>query len=82
MAIPATLLENFKTLGRAFDNEDTALVEMVRKSTGKKVAVICAVSTNPENGEYYLAPFAVMINGDPFEMFEPVGVEITAEEEG
>ena len=61
--------ENFKTLTRAFENNDVCLVDVQRKSDGKQVAAICAVSF--VDGEYHITPLAIMIDGNPFEDFEP-----------
>lgn len=59
---------NFNTLQRAFDQGDVCLVSSVRKSDGKPVSLVCAVSF--VDGEYAMSPLAVMVEGNPFEDFE------------
>lgn len=61
--------ENFETLKKAFSNYDVALVSAIRKSTGESVALCCAVSM--QNPEVILTPLAVMVEGDPYEEFQP-----------
>jgi len=60
---------NFESIKRAFENGDVALLECQLRSTGEKVAVITAV--NREGEEFGLVPFAVMLNGNPYEMLNP-----------
>jgi hypothetical protein len=60
---------NFDTLQSAFQNGDVALLECQLKSTGESVAVIVAVNRDGE--EFSFAPFAMMFNGDPYEMLNP-----------
>lgn len=63
---------NFDTLKRAADQGCMALLESHRISDGKRVALVCAVS--PPHGEqetYDITPFAEMIEGNPFEIYEP-----------
>jgi hypothetical protein len=64
-------LENFETLKRAAENEDLALVSAIRKSDGQPVALVCAVGFDRSSEEFNITPFAVMVEGDPFELFEP-----------
>lgn len=60
---------NFDSIKRAFENGDVTLLECQLKSTGETVAVITAV--NQEDEEFSFVPFAVMINGNPYEMLNP-----------
>jgi hypothetical protein len=60
---------NFATLQSAFQNGDVALLECQLKATGESVAVIVAV--NREGEEVEFAPFAMMFNGNPYEMLNP-----------
>ena len=60
---------NFGTLQKAFENGDSALISAVRKSDGADVALVCAMGRSPD-GQITLAPLAVMIEGDPYELFE------------
>lgn len=69
MAIPIGTKANFETLGAAFDRDDVALLEGRRVSDGEIVALVCTVHMNDD--EYILTPFAEMINGNPYEMYDP-----------
>lgn len=60
---------NFDTLARAFDNRQVALVEVRRRSDGEAVAAVCSVGQ--EGGDFIITPFAVMVEGNPFELFDP-----------
>ena len=59
---------NFGTLARAFRNEDAALVSAIDKASGEPRAWVCAMHRN-EDGTITPVPFAVMVWGNPFEMF-------------
>jgi hypothetical protein len=59
---------NFATLQRAESMGDLALVSAIRKSDGKAVALLCAMSRTEEG--IMPMPLAVMIEGNPFEDFE------------
>lgn len=61
--------KNFETLRRAFSEGDVALVECLVNATGEKVATVCAVTRDRD--EVVFTPFAVMLNGNPFEMLSP-----------
>lgn len=60
---------NFNTLLRAADNSDLALVSAIRKDDQLPVALICAMSVN-EDETITPIPLAVMVEGNPFEIFE------------
>lgn len=60
---------NFETLREAFENGDVALLECQLKTTGESVAVVVAV--NRDGGEFGFVPFAMMFNGNPYEMLNP-----------
>lgn len=72
-------VENFKTLTRAFECGDAALLDVRRKSDGKSVVAIVAIQRDGD--EYQMIPFAIMIEGDPYEMYEPPSVDGTTEYE-
>ena len=74
MAIPAGHRQNFDTLHEAFANGDVALMECQLTSTGENVAVICAASRG-SNGEIEFSPFAMMFNGNPYELGNPPKAE-------
>jgi hypothetical protein len=61
--------ENFDTLKRAFSTGNIGLIEVTLKSTGEKLACVCAIVKN--KGEYVVTPFALMMNGNPYELLEP-----------
>lgn len=61
-------LANFETIKKAAENEDLALVSAVRKSDGAQVALVTAMGFT--DGEYIMYPLAVMIEGNPYELFE------------
>ena len=80
MALSETAKKNFETLARAFANGDACVVEVVDKTTGKTVPMICAAWRSDEDGKDMMnfAPFAVLVGDeeDPYERFAPPeGVE-------
>ena len=60
---------NFDTLRQAFENGDVALLECQLKSTGESVAVVTAINDNGD--DYGFVPFAMMFNGNPYELLNP-----------
>jgi len=62
-------IANFKTLSKAFDNDDVALMECTDVNTGEAVAVICMV--NRMEGDIAFVPIARMFNGNPYEELIP-----------
>lgn len=81
--------QNFATLQRAFKHDDVALVDVRRKSDGHSVPAICIVQPHPEPsmpGEMLITPFAVMVEGNPYESFDPPSPHdagyLQADEEG
>mgnify|MGYP001450479539 CR=1 FL=1 len=60
--------KNFETLQAATRDGMVALVSARRKSDGAKVALACAV--NRSDGTMELVPLAVMVEGNPYELFE------------
>jgi hypothetical protein len=60
---------NFSTLARAFEHGHAALVEVQRISDGATVPAICAIGFT--GGIYEITPFALLIEGNPFELFNP-----------
>ena len=61
--------QNFETLSEAFANGDVCLLECQIAATGEVVAAICAAQT--VHGEVEFVPFAIMINGNPYEVLNP-----------
>lgn len=60
---------NYETLLRAVKNEDLALVSAIRKADQAPVALLCAMHRLPD-GNIIPVPLAVMVEGNPFELFE------------
>ena len=60
--------ENFNTLLRAAGQGDLALVSAIRKADQKLVALVCAM--HRRKGAMMAVPLAVMVEGDPFQLFE------------
>lgn len=69
MALTEWDKNNFKTLQRAFANGDVALMDLRRRSDGKSVGAIVALGKAGEDITF--TPFAVMVEGNPFELFDP-----------
>lgn len=60
---------NFETLTRAAADHALALVSAIRKADQRPVALVCAMQTN-DDGTLTPVPFAVMVEGNPFDLFE------------
>ncbi len=60
---------NFSTLARAFEHGHAALVEVQRVSDGAVVPAVCTIGF--ADGLYEITPFALLIEGNPFELFNP-----------
>ena len=60
---------NFELLHKAAKHHDLCLVSAIRKADQRPVALVCAMNRDA-NGNYCPAPIAVMIEGNPFELFE------------
>lgn len=60
---------NFATLLRAVGDGEVALVSAIRKEDRKPVALVCAMQRNDDDTLTPI-PFAVMVEGNPFELFE------------
>lgn len=60
---------NFETLLRAAKNQDLCLVSSLRVADGADVALVCASGMN-EDGKVVLSPLAVMVEGNPYELFQ------------
>ena len=74
MALATGHKANFETLQQAFDNGDLALIECQLAATGEPVAVLCAANRQPD-GEVEFAPFAMLFNGNPYELLNPPNSE-------
>jgi hypothetical protein len=60
---------NLNTIIRAARDGALALMECKLNATGEIVAVLCAV--NREVDEFAFTPFAVLPNGNPYELLSP-----------
>jgi hypothetical protein len=71
MAIPDHLTSNFKTLLRAADDGNLALMECQDAATGEARYVLCAVGRNGD--DYVMTPFGHLAEGNPYEAYLPPG---------
>ena len=60
---------NFATLRAACAAGDLALVSAIRKADKKPVALVCAMQQN-EDKTLSPVPLAVMVEGNPYELFD------------
>jgi hypothetical protein len=74
MAIAVGHRQNFHTLQQAFRAGDVALMECQLAATGEAVPVICAANRQSD-GSVEFAPFAMLFNGNPYEMLNPPNPE-------
>ena len=65
---------NFDTIRQAFLNGDAALMECQLAATGEQVAVVCAANRQGD-GSVEFAPFALLFDGNPYEMLNPPNPE-------
>lgn len=70
LAIPEGDRANFNTLCKAYDNGDLCLVSTTRKSDGKRVSLVTAMGYDADSKEFLPCPVAVMIEGNPYELFD------------
>jgi hypothetical protein len=68
--LPEYARRNFQTLMRACEHDDVCLVSAKERATGKTVALVAAAHLEPD-GTVQLTPFAVMIDGNGFELYDP-----------
>lgn len=60
---------NFDTLLRAANDGALALVSAIRRADQQPVALVCAMHQNEDN-TITPVPFAVMVEGNPFDLFD------------
>lgn len=70
LALKESTKTNFQTIREAFSDGNACLMSLQDVKTGEPIPTICAISTRPD-GETYMIPFAIMIEGNPFKMFKP-----------
>jgi len=61
---------NFQTLLEAAQNGDLALLDVRRRADQKPVAAVTAVGRD-EEGNFVFSPLAIMVEGNPYELFDP-----------
>lgn len=66
----SAIVKNFETLRRACDNQDLALVSVLRKSNNEPASVVCAAN-RLSDGSACMVPIAEMLTENPFEIFHP-----------
>lgn len=67
--IPKWHRANFNTRLKAIEYGDVALVSAIRKADKENVCLICAMQSN-DDGTITPVPLAVMIERNPYELFE------------
>jgi len=67
--LSASDTSNFATLTRAFEAGHVALLDVRRTADKRVVAAVCAV--NLIEDEFAFTPFALMVEGNPFDLLEP-----------
>lgn len=72
--IPKPYRDNFNTLLRAARQGRLALLECTDKQTGKPAYMVTAVGDVPGSTDKVFSPFARMVDGNPYELFDPPSV--------
>ena len=62
--------DNLENLRLAFEDDAMCLMEVVLKATGERVAALCA-AVQSADGDVSFTPFAIMLNGNPYDLLEP-----------
>lgn len=78
MSIPEHTSANFRTMVRAAENGDLALVTCSDATTGEPRYVICAVSF--DGNEYLFTPFGHLADGNPYEAYVIPGTSTSSDE--
>lgn len=76
-AIEKGYKKNFETFLRAAKNGDVALTDCYDIVEKKSVRMLTAISF--VDGEYVMAPIAVMVDCDPYERYLPPGYDVQEE---
>lgn len=64
---------NLEQLKLAAKNDDLALVSVRERASGDERIALAAIGF--EDGEYAITPFALMLDGNPFELLDPPAVD-------
>jgi len=62
---------SFRTLGKAFEKGDIALLECLDRNTGEPAYAICAINIRRQadcEPEIEMVPLGLMFNSDPYKM--------------
>lgn len=70
MKISKGYKHNFETLQRAGENQDLCIMDARDRATGKSVVLVCAAQHGGD-GSVEFMPLAVMIDGNPYHMYDP-----------
>lgn len=62
--------KNYNTLTKAMKDGQTCIVKTRRVKDGSDVILVCAINAPDEDDQIELIPFAEMIQGNPFELYE------------
>ena len=68
LALTPAQKKNFAQIERAFASDRIVLLSVREKSSGKQSALICGVNRIDE--EYEFVPFAMVLDGNPYEQFD------------
>src|SRR5215831_11667406 len=68
-ALDADDTANFDTLVRATEADRICLIAAIRKADGQQVSLVCAINEDEDTGARALVPLAVMLDGNPDELF-------------
>lgn len=63
--------KNLHTLTRAIKSGNFCLMEVTIVATGERVAALCATQYDSKTKEVQMVPFAVLPNGNPYELLKP-----------
>jgi hypothetical protein len=71
MTGPQAHAKNLDTIIRAAIGNRLALVEVRVRETGETRTALVAMSGSEDNDEIEMVPFALMVDGNPYELLDP-----------